>query len=176
MSYSTSIWTSCLVWSSMSLCLINMMLIFPFWAAYHVKKSSTPFYKDTIQPKSSTLPIQLEKHLISNIKYLSFVVHFIVVLFCIGYNLSKTDFILLANIRSTGDMFDIILLLSVIRYTSRNCIFSTALFIPADFFRALLMVSMNLSTRTLLLGWHAEVVICLIVKALQNIQYSPVVN
>ena len=77
MSYNTSIRTSCLVWSPTSLQLINMTLIFLFWAACHVNKSSSPFRDHTIRPKTFTLPIRLAKHIVSNIKCLSFVVWFI---------------------------------------------------------------------------------------------------
>ena len=70
-----------LVFNISLLQLINMTLIFPFWAAYHVNKLSNPFHDHSSLPKTFTLPIQLEKHLVSNIKCLGFIVRLVAALY-----------------------------------------------------------------------------------------------
>ena len=125
-SYSTSIWTflPSLVFDVSLSQLINMMLIFPFWAAYHINMSSNLFRNPTIDKTLNLGNTSRKKNFISNIKCPSLNVQLIVALIFSSF---------LANISSARDMFDIELLLGVSRYTRRNCcIISSSLFTPPD--------------------------------------------
>ena len=73
--------------------------------------------------------------------------------FVLVTTLQKKFFIIMANINSAGDIFDVVLLIGVTRYPCRNCcIIFSSLFTPPDFLELFLQVSTNLSAWSLLLG------------------------